>query len=451
VTTPPRTQPGFGQRLRQARTQAGLSQAELAGDGVSASYVSLLESGRREPTGAAVAHLAQRLALDAEVLHHGLPTRDDVEDATDLAFARVCLGQGDSAQARTTATRLLTAGAFEQDPGRRFELRLVHAEAAERLGDLAAAVVGLEGLRRDAEADPARLPWLPVLVALSRCYRESGDLHRAVDLAEAALDRCDQLGLTGLAGHAQLVSTLAAAYYERGDLLRAAVLLDDLLEATRGATRADQAAAAWNASVIAVRRGHPAEGLRLAERAAALLAEGADERAIARLKITRAWVLLGQDTPDPQAARELLRAALPALLQHDSAASVGSAETELARCEVLLGRYDVAVRHARSALERLGTQHPLESSQAACAHAEALLGQGRGEEAVRELQVATEQLGAAGADRQAAAVWRRVADVHLAAGDAVAAGDAYRRALDAAGLRGTRTRDRPAAGPARSG
>ncbi len=39
----------LGQRLRALRVERGLSQAELAGDLVSPSYVSLIEADRRSP------------------------------------------------------------------------------------------------------------------------------------------------------------------------------------------------------------------------------------------------------------------------------------------------------------------------------------------------------------------------------------------------------------------
>ncbi len=48
----------FGERLRTLREAAGLSQTALAGDRFSPSYLSHLESGRREPTPST--HGAQR-------------------------------------------------------------------------------------------------------------------------------------------------------------------------------------------------------------------------------------------------------------------------------------------------------------------------------------------------------------------------------------------------------
>lgn len=56
-------QPVFGRRLRQLRTERGLTLAALAGEGMSAGYLSRLESGARAPTERAVAHLADQLGI----------------------------------------------------------------------------------------------------------------------------------------------------------------------------------------------------------------------------------------------------------------------------------------------------------------------------------------------------------------------------------------------------
>jgi len=132
-------------------------------------------------------------------------------------------------------------------------------------------------------------------------------------------------------------------------LTRAAVVLDEFIEATRGSDRQSRAAAYWNAALVAAEIGRHAEAARLSERAAGLLAEGGEERSVARLKMTRAWIMLADDPPRPTAARELLRSALPVLVQHDSAGAVASAEVELARCELHLGD---PRRHGRSRRRR---------------------------------------------------------------------------------------------------
>ena len=51
----------IGDRVREARLAAGLSQTALAGSAFSPSYISLIEAGHREPTDAALGVLAERL------------------------------------------------------------------------------------------------------------------------------------------------------------------------------------------------------------------------------------------------------------------------------------------------------------------------------------------------------------------------------------------------------
>jgi tetratricopeptide (TPR) repeat protein len=428
--------PGFGQRLRDRRQRLGLSQAELAGTELSASYVSLLEAGRRMPTPAVAERLAERLGVGAAELLHGVPAQALSQARMDLAFARLCLGQGDPGQARSILEGLLSEGVLDVDADRHFDARLALTEALERQGELDLAVRLLEGLRAEAQRSPEQLPWLPVIVAMSRCYREAGDLHRAVDVAEHALERYAELQLSGVAGHAKLVATLAVAYYERGDLTRAASLLDELLAATPSADREGQAAAYWNAALIASARGHHADAARLAEQAAARISEGDDERALARLKSTRAHLLLAQDPPAAALARELLQDSLPSLRQYDSAGAVASAEVELARCEAALGRPDLAQAHAEAALARLGSDATLEIARARSVLGEALLAQGHEPDAKRNLATAAELLMSLGASRQAASAWRHLADALMRLGDAAEATKAYRMALDAVGLPG---------------
>ena len=52
---------GFGEKLRAERLERGLTQAELGKDLYSPSYISLLETGRREPTADVIEELARVL------------------------------------------------------------------------------------------------------------------------------------------------------------------------------------------------------------------------------------------------------------------------------------------------------------------------------------------------------------------------------------------------------
>ena len=70
-----------GHELREARSALGLTQAEVAGRlGVSASYVSAVEAGKRNLTLAQLANIANamRLGIDVSFVRpDGSPVRDD--------------------------------------------------------------------------------------------------------------------------------------------------------------------------------------------------------------------------------------------------------------------------------------------------------------------------------------------------------------------------------------
>ena len=422
----------FGPRLRRLRLAAGLSQADLAGGQVSASYVSLLESGRRTPTPTVLAHLAARLGV----------TTDELDDTTAGLAATLVLAESATGLGRPAdAVALLAPLADRLVPGRLgadpllFRAGQAYAAALENSARIDDAIVVLERLCAAVDLSPARLPLLPLVIALTRCYRDAGDVARAIDVGERALDRLEGYRLGDVEGYAALVSTVAGAYHERGDLLRAQQLLDELVRSAEvEGSAADRAAAYWNAALLAVDRGRAGEGLRLVEQATALLSDATDARWRARIQVTRSWVLLAQDPPAAAEARDVLRRALPAIRQHAGTSALGSAETNLARCELLLGRPDVARRHARSALRILEPESRIERARALASLGAASVALGETTVGVESLEAAAEQLAGAETPRQAAAAWRMLSEVYRALGDPARALDAADRALDAAAV-----------------
>jgi transcriptional regulator with XRE-family HTH domain len=423
----------FGVRLRRLRTAARLSQAELAGSEVHASYVSLLESGRRSPTPPVLAAFAARLGVPVDELRGGAVTV--VEPTLVLAQSALALGRhADAVALLEPYAVLLTPDRLVTDT-RLHSLGTVYAAGLEAAGRLDDATRVLERLHQAALASPATLPWLPVAISLTRCYRDAGDLGRAIDVGERALERVEGLRLGDVEGCAALVSTVAGAYHERGDLVRAQQLLDELVErADSEGSPTDRAAAFWNAALLAVDRGQAGEGLRLVERAAELLSEAADDRWRARLQVTRSWVLLAQDPPQAVQARELLRRAMPAIRQHAGALSLASAQENLARAELHLGRPEVARRHAAGALRALEPEFRLERARALAVLGAASVALGEDAAGVESLESAAALLVEGEAPRQAAAVWRQLSEVYRLLGDGARALEAADRALDAIGL-----------------
>src|ERR671932_893539 len=76
----------LGERLRQLRVAAGLTQSELAGERFSKEYVSQIERGKTRPTRETIQWLAARLGVDPGFLANGVAT--DERSRLEGALAR---------------------------------------------------------------------------------------------------------------------------------------------------------------------------------------------------------------------------------------------------------------------------------------------------------------------------------------------------------------------------
>ncbi|HET7636793.1 MAG TPA: helix-turn-helix domain-containing protein, partial [Candidatus Limnocylindria bacterium] len=68
ATTRPRVEGNVGQRIRELRKRAGLTQAQLAAGRYTSAYISALENGLARPSLAAMQHLADRLGIRVDEL-----------------------------------------------------------------------------------------------------------------------------------------------------------------------------------------------------------------------------------------------------------------------------------------------------------------------------------------------------------------------------------------------
>jgi tetratricopeptide (TPR) repeat protein len=432
--------------LRRLRTERGLLQSDLVSDGVSASYVSLLESGHRQPTGPVVARLAATLGVSTDLLLTGAADLELREARLNLDYAELALRSGESAAAQSAFAevhaKLLThpdapeAGGPGLNAGRA-ELversRWGSVRALEAEGRLEDALGELEHLREDIEPDHPL--WLQAAVTAARCSAELGDLHRAVDVAETALADARLQGLEGTSEHAELVSTLIGCYERRGDAARAAQLAEDLLKAADqlGSAKA-RAAAYWNASLLAQRRGHLEKAVRWAERAVTLLADQDNERNLSRARVAFAWVLLRAQPPDVSRAVTLLRDAAVSLADHGTASDRAYAHTELSRALLMLGDPEAALAEATEAAALLSVGHRVESVTARLAAADAWAVTGEGDLARDHVGDAVEALAGLPPSRVTALAWRHAADVLRRLGDEQTALVCLERALDQAGI-----------------
>jgi len=426
----------FAERLRTARRAAGLSQTELAGDGISPSYVSLLESGRRHPSPMVAAQLAAKLGCSTSQLLDGEPSEHERRVQLELAYAELALRHDNSEDAVTRLRSLLEEpDLFARDT---VDASLLLARALEQSGDLAAAIGTLTPLFERARSGDVTVPLTRVALHLCFCHSEAGDLARAVHLGEQALETCRAQGLQGTDDYFMLTSTVMHAYVELGDEAHANSWAQQLIEeaAAAGSGRG-RAALYWNAALLAEHEGRLDDAIDLSRRALALLGELGDSRDLARLKLAAAEVLLLADPPRTDEAARALDLAQSELRRQGSELDLVSF-SNLRSVVSLFERDPVrAEALAREAAERLPADAGSEElGRAHRALGDALAAQGRSGDAVHHWQLATELHEAiSNPGRSAALTWRDLAERFRANGQTEAAIRGYRAALDTAGIR----------------
>src|SRR3954454_8421628 len=174
----------FGGRLRELRKARGLSQQAIAGDGISAGYVSLIESDKRVPSAAIVQRLADRLGGPVEQLlgHEESPAADQAR--LEVNFAKLALANSDPAEAVRCLAKVDLA---QLDLRTACDAALVLAESLQETGQLDRAVGVLESLIDRCRGERS---WLVLAVAattLGVMYLESGDIGRSLDVTRRAI------------------------------------------------------------------------------------------------------------------------------------------------------------------------------------------------------------------------------------------------------------------------
>jgi len=425
----------LGRRVRELRQRRGLKQSELAGDRLSTAYVSRIESGQRRPERDVVGYLAERLSTTTDFLVTGIG-RDEMADARlKLRYAELALHSGEAAEAERLL-RALIEDASVPLGHLRVDAEFSLARSLEIQGRLDDAIHVLEGLRADRDVPQP----LDVAIALSRCYRESGDLSRAIDVGDKGMRVVEELGLRGTEDAVKLTVTLAAAYFERGDTAHAHHLCQTAVEDSESSlVPAARAAAYWNASVIASERGQLSASVALAERALALLGETMDDRNLSRLRGELGLLLLRAEPPDVDRAERVLDRARAGLSAN------GGSGVDLARCDSGIalvrlhrGDFENATRLARQALAAAGDGAPMVAASSSIVLGRVAWARGDADSARGHYRDAVATLTSRAADRSAATVWYELGDLLDQAGDLAAARDAYRSAAASMGLRAER-------------
>jgi tetratricopeptide (TPR) repeat protein len=279
-------------------------------------------------------------------------------------------------------------------------------------------------------------------IALTRCYREAGDLTRSIERGEALLSELAVRELDGTTEAVQLAVTIAAAHFERGDAGHAVRLCRRAIgRAEEMESPGARASAYWNASIMESEQGNVARAIPLARQALTLLDHEADNRSVARLRSQLGIFLLSVDPPEVESARATLEMAAREL-EGSSASLAERLNNQLSWARALLMGDDVegAREILRTVMDQGEAVTPMVQADTLV-----LLGQidaraGRMDAARERYQTAAQVLTGTGADRRAAQLWFELGSLFEEAGDQDSAGDAFRRAAVSTGLVRTPTR-----------
>lgn len=425
-----------GERIKQARVARGISQNELAASvGMSNSYLSHIEAGRRQVSDAIRIQIAEALGIDPKQLDEGVPADRKEELRLNLSFAEMALRNGNWELATTSFSEALDKA--RAMPLERFvdEASWGVARSLEATGRLEQAIAAYEELLDKATLSAA-VSRVAVSVALVRAYRESGDLGRAIDVGERELASTGSPAGDELGPHVELICSLAGCYAERGDLTRAHLLSQQALAvADQGGSMQARAAAAWEAAAVSGSRHDVVAARHHADRALALYEELDSQRAVAMVRVVSAVVLLRQEEPDPATALALLETAFADLSETGNNVDLGYVRTERARAELLLGRVDEAGATVAEALAELSDGDKLQRGRMHLIGGHVFRAQGRTDDALASFQDAANHLRQAGAVRQAASAWRELGEAYVQLGRPEEAIDAMRQASDLMGVR----------------
>jgi transcriptional regulator with XRE-family HTH domain len=422
----------IGSRVRELRLAKGLSQQALSGDGISPGYVSLIESGKRTPSSATIALLAERLGVPVDrLVAEERPLAAD-HARLEANFARLALANGDPAQAVQSLGKIQLD---QLDSRTACDAALVLAESLQETGQLDRAVAVLESLIDRCRGEKS---WLVLAVAattLGVMYLESGDIGRSLDVTRRAIGEVELAGLTGTDEHIRLTAVCVFAHYERGDLVYATRLTEELIEtADRMGSTLARGSVYWNAAVVAHSRGRVAEAVRLTDRAVALLGEQEEGRDLPRLRLHYAWLLLNHDRPLAKEALVQLDHAESALALAGSRLDLGTAAAFRGRAYLILGQVDDAAENAARALQLLGPSEHIERVSALILLGDVGTAQHHLDLALESFREAELVLSRMNPSRAVARLWRELGDAWRDLGDTERAVAAYEHSFRGVGI-----------------
>jgi tetratricopeptide (TPR) repeat protein len=423
----------LGERLRQLRVGAGMTQSDLAGDRFSKEYVSQIERGKTRPTRETIEWLAAKLGVDAGFLERGVSAdeRSRVEAMLARAEALTNAHHYDEAieELENSRTAVLATGAAE------LEYRALAAEAWARMerGEVRPALQQLERCRTIADSpgfsdvDRAR-----ILFRMGVCRYHLSSIASALALFSEALSQAEASNLPCDLLRSEILGWRSRCYRRQRDLEAAREDVERALELAQALDdHRTMANVYFQASLVAERMGHWVLARSYAERAKAYYEQINDERNVGRLLNNLGG--LNFQLGKPEKAVEDLKSAYRVLLDKGSEAEAANVVSSLAHVHLMTGQVTTAEEEARHALELLESREDflLDIAPTQLVLGRALMEQGRLDEAQEALRLAEASAEQLESISHRAAAWMAQGDLAGRRGEDATAARLYRKAAEA--------------------
>jgi len=407
---------GFGEKLRAERLERGLTQAELGKDLYSPSYISLLETGRREPTAEVIEELARRLELAPKALEAWSQpiSVSDAEYVLAGLYARQAWDLRDYPLAATHAATAAQIALEGKNTSAWWNMTYMQAECLIKQGNWQEAQKIMYHLLEHPMATESVGLGVRARQMLAGICQGQGQLSTAVDHAMEAVKLCAKLpkGSTLIIGaHRALIGALA----ESGRLDEAWKFCQDMNDHVDEHSMSQLAGeVAWVIGNVAFMRHDYAEGIKHHERAARMLSPANDIELWARFNKASAAVRLSSGIVEPETLSSIERAELALSI-------VGGNKTDQLEVAFIRARWLYLTGDIVAAINKLQEIHAESDALAKHTAGEVslLLGKslkaaGEADEALVHLEEAQKAFSAAGAQDRVQQALDAVLEIRLA-------------------------------------
>jgi tetratricopeptide (TPR) repeat protein len=410
-----------GERLRQARLDAGLTQRDLAFEGCTAAYVSRIEAGARIPSLQIIHEFAKRLGVTPEFLATGRADAGDL--SSDLLEAEVAFQLGDE----NRAAELYEAARMTADsPAALAQALLGLGRLALHRGEIEEGISLLERAVSSGKLPPGDAS--AAANDLGRSYAGIGRFTDAFAIFErflaAARERGDRYD------EVRFALLLANSYVDHGEYGRAHATLGEVLDLARETIDPKlRASLYWSQSRVHFSQGDPDRAAEYAHLALATLKASEQTLEAARALLLLAYI--ENERGNPQAALELVDEGEPVVVSSAARETTDAAmfTIERARALAALGAGEEAAELLLGIAPHLSGSAPRDAARAYSKVADIFKEQGDVVRALELYELAIEQ--APTADRYVAGALSSMAEIYEERGDTQRALELLKQALAA--------------------